>query len=203
MPIKIALYARISTHEGKQHLENQLAELRAYARKHEMPITHEYTDEESGAADNRPGLEEMMSDAARGKFDRLMVWDLSRLTRGGPAKAFELIGKLRKNKVEFWSLQEPLFRTGGEDGVGQVFVAIAAHVAREERQAARERIRAGIAQARKNGKAFGRPKTILDPARLLRYQSEGLSLREIAQLEHTDKSTVRRRLAELCPANRK
>jgi DNA invertase Pin-like site-specific DNA recombinase len=203
--VNIALYARVSTTDGRQHLENQLQAMREFVADDPAPpsfprawkITGEYTDLQSGADDHRPGLADLMADARARRFDLVLVFDLSRLTRGGPAKAFEYISSLKRHGVEFWSLKEPHFRTSGPEGMGEVFIALAAHIAREERRAIRERIRAGLARARKEGKQIGRPAKRLDPGRLLRYLAEGKSQREIARLEKSTPTTVQRHLARL------
>jgi len=194
--VRAALYARISTNDGRQHAANQLDELIEFALAQHWHVFQSYVDEESGAVDERVALKRLLTDAQTRKFDVLLVWDLSRLTRGGPAKAFEYIERLKKCGVDFWSLKEPHFRTSG-DGVGDVFIALAAHIAREERRVMRQRIMAGMARARKDGKAIGRPAAQLDPGRLLRYIEEGLSIRRIAELENSTPATVHRRLARL------
>lgn len=203
--MKVALYARISTHDGRQNLENQLGELRQfvdgqviqppYTNDPWWKVTGEYTDQDSGANDRRPGLDKLLKDAGAGAFKLVLVWDLSRLTRGGPAKAFEYISRLKQYGVEVWSLKEPHFRTSGP--AGDVFIALAAHIAREERRVMQERINAGISRARKAGKHFGRPWIRLDPARLIRYMEEGRSFREMAKLEKACIATVFRRCHQL------
>lgn len=202
--MRVALYARISTNDGRQHLENQLRELWDFINHNQKgqdwAVTKVYTDEISGASDRRPGLDKLIEEAG-GYFDLVLVWDLSRLTRGGPAKAFEYISRLKKRGVEFWSLKEPHFRTSGPDGVGEVFIALAAHIAREERRVMQQRIVAGMERARKAGKTFGRPSKRLDPGRLLRYIEEGRSVREIARLEKATPATVQRRLTKLKGTN--
>jgi DNA invertase Pin-like site-specific DNA recombinase len=204
--VKVALYARISTHDGRQNLDNQLGELRTFckmpffdsAKVNESPwiIAGEYTDQDSGAKERRKGLDEMTRDAGAGKFKLVLAWDLSRLTRGGPAKAFEIISRLKGWGVEFWSLKEPHFRTSGP--LGEVFIALAAHIGREERRIMQERVAAGLARARKEGKILGRPVNLdVDPGRLLRYLEEGRSAREMAELENTSPQTILRRLRKL------
>src|SRR6185369_1335288 len=147
--IRVALYARVSTHEGRQHLSNQLVQMRQYCEVvgprpgHSDDvawfISRQYTDQDSGGKPNRDGLAELMADAARRKFDRVLVWDLSRLTREGPAAAFAYIERLARSGVEFWSMTEEHFRTSGP--AGDLFIAIAAFIAREERKTKSLRVR--------------------------------------------------------------
>jgi DNA invertase Pin-like site-specific DNA recombinase len=191
---RAALYARISTREGRQHLDNQLAVLREFAHRMNWEIVTEYTDRESGANKKRPGLEQMMKDAAQRRFDLVAVFDLSRLTRGGPAEAFFYIARLSQSRVEFWSATEEHFRTCGK--TGEIFIAIAAHIAEQERTMMRHRIRAGQERARRNGTVIGRPTLIIDRARILKMREQGKSIRQIAAALKAKRSTVYRRMSE-------
>lgn len=191
---RAALYARISTREGRQHLENQLGQLRDFAGVMKWGIAKEYTDQDSGASDRRPGLDALMRDAARRRFDLVAVFDLSRLTRGGPAKAFGYIARLSAARVEFWSITEEMFRTAGP--LGEVFIALAAHVAAQERAAIQNRIKAGIDAARKRGQHLGRyPKTI-DTQGIRTLADSGQSQRKIAAALGCSAATIHRRLKE-------
>lgn len=193
-PIRVALYARVSTHEGKQHLDNQLLKLRQYATAGPPPwvIVREYTDQETGGTPKREGLEALLRDASRRQFDRVLVFDLSRLTREGPAAAFGYIERLAKWGVEFWSYTEEHFRTSGP--AGDLFIAIAAFIAREERKTKSARVRAGLDRARQQGKKLGRPAAALQDFVLVRLREQGLSIRKIATALQTSPSTVERRL---------
>jgi DNA invertase Pin-like site-specific DNA recombinase len=189
---RVALYARISTREGQQHQANQLNALRTYAKQMLWQVVAEYSDAITGASTRRPQLDELMAAAARREFDAVVVFDLSRLTRGGPAKAFEYIARLKASKVEFWSMHEEHFRTAGI--YGDLFIAIAAHIAEMERATMRARIQAGLATARRNGVALGRKWALLDLKQLAEYRRAGKSLREISKLTGVSHVTIQRRL---------
>jgi DNA invertase Pin-like site-specific DNA recombinase len=202
-----AIYARISTQEGQQHLESQVAVCLEFTRRHReftsneevtwLPCVDIYTDEESGAVQKRPGLARMLADANRSKFDALVVFRLDRLTREGPGRAFELIRKLSDAGVEFLSATEPHFRTTGPGG--ELLIAIAAYIAGEERRAIRDRVKAGLQRARDAGAVLGRPTVQVDPAVLMRLQRAGLSVRAIARAMGASKSTIERKLRKLKP----
>lgn len=106
---RAALYARISTQEGRQHLRNQLDKLQEFAARMNWTIAGTFTDQVSGSADKRPGLDELMKAAARRDIDVVLVFELSRLTRGGPLKALEYLNRLNHSQVEFWSMTEEFF----------------------------------------------------------------------------------------------
>lgn len=192
---RAALYARISTNDGRQHLDNQLRELRTFAGLHKWQITAEYTDEESGANPKRPGLEKLMHGAARRRFDLVLVFALSRLTRGGPMQAFHYISRLSESGVTFWSMTEEHFRTSGP--AGEMLIAIAAYIAEQERAMIRERISAGLARAKANGKRVGRPPAKLPAVKeLAKMRDQGKSLRAIAKHFNVSKDAVERRLRQ-------
>jgi DNA invertase Pin-like site-specific DNA recombinase len=191
--LRAALYARISTREGHQHLDNQLSLLREYAHRMNWTVAGEYTDQQSGAGARRAALDELMRDAARRKFDLVAVYDLSRFTRDGPAAAFFLIARLAGSKVEFWSITEEHFRTTG--AVGEIFIALAAHIAKAERTTIQNRIRAGQQRARRAGRHLGRPPKLVDRVKVDRMRKQGKSMREIAQAFGVGRSTLYRKHA--------
>jgi DNA invertase Pin-like site-specific DNA recombinase len=198
-PTQVALYARVSTNEGRQHLDNQLIKMRDFVERaspagRSMEVSAEYTDQESGGNPRRTGLDNLMRDAAWHQFDRVLVFDLSRLTREGPAAAFAYIERLAKSGVEFWSLTEEHFRTSGP--AGDLFIAIAAFIAREERKTKSLRVRAGLERARGQGKKLGRPAVVLQGFVLARLRAQGLSIRQIATALQTSPSTIERRLRD-------
>jgi len=197
-PRRVAIYARISTQEGVQHLDNQLSECRQFIDKMPEwePAKHaiEYIEEASGAAADRPTLHDLLRAADNRDFDIVLAFDLSRLTREGPARAFEYIARLRAGGVDFWSVREPYFRTSGI--AGDLLIALAAYFYEEERRAIRERVKAGIARARKEGRVLGRPKEVIDAVKLagMLNQEPRPSLRAIAAELKCSKSTIERHL---------
>jgi DNA invertase Pin-like site-specific DNA recombinase len=198
--VNVALYARISTNEDRQHSQNQTDQLREYAGRMGWKVAVEYIDTESGGRASRPALDQMLTAAGRRKFDALLVSDLSRLTRLGPAAAFELIARLKSYGVQFWSMNEPHFRTTDPAGkptpAGELFLAIAAYMAQQERENIQHRVRAGMATARKNGKVIGRPRRLVNRGRILELRRAGTSIREIARITKNPKSSIERTLRD-------
>ena len=76
---RAALYMRVSTLD--QHPETQLYDLRQMAQQRGYEIVEEYTDRVSGARARRPGLDALMRDARRNRFDVLLVWASDRIAR--------------------------------------------------------------------------------------------------------------------------
>ncbi|HEU5404144.1 MAG TPA: recombinase family protein [Terriglobales bacterium] len=76
---RAALYLRVSTVD--QHPETQLHDLRGLAAQRGLEIVAEYTDRISGAKGKRPGLDQLLADGRRGKFDVLLIWAFDRIAR--------------------------------------------------------------------------------------------------------------------------
>lgn len=190
-----AIYARISTQDGRQHLTNQLTQLRAYIRRMNWKPAGEWCDKASGASDKRPSFDAMLTAASRREFDVVLVYDLSRLTRNGPAAAFRVIENLNRAGVEFHSFREEYFRTTG--AAGPMLIAIAAYIAEQERAQMRDRINAGLARARAEGKTLGRPARRVDRVRLAGLKKQGKTVRQIAKILKLSKSTTMRTLQKL------
>ncbi len=153
MALRAVLYTRVST--DKQEAENQLIQLREYAKKQGYEVIREIVDVASGASTSRPGFDLVFDMAAKKQFDVLVFWDLSRFSRAGVIYTLNKLKQLENAGVEWESYREPYFRTVGpfRDAV----LAILATLASIEREKIRERTRAGLERARREGKRIGRP----------------------------------------------
>ena len=117
------LYMRVSTLD--QHPETQLLDLRQMAAQRGYEIVEEYTDRISGAKARRPGLDQMMVDARRGRFDVVLVWASDRIARS--VKHFlEVLDELNRLNIEFISFREQI-DTGGPLGRAIVVIIGAIH----------------------------------------------------------------------------
>ena len=195
-PRRAALYARVSTDDGRQTTENQLRELRQYARLQGWRIAGVFCDQITGASARRPELDQLLDQLSRREFDTVLVWDLSRLTRGGPAAAFTLLRQIKETGAEFESFREPHFRTSGP--AGELLIAIAAWIAEEERRTMQARIIAGQKRARKAGIAIGRPRRLIPVGKELEREkiATRATVDELAAKYKTSRATIERRLQE-------
>jgi DNA invertase Pin-like site-specific DNA recombinase len=151
--MRAAIYARVSTLD--QEPENQLSELRRYAGARGWTAT-EYVDRGvSGAKDRRPALDDLVRDAKRRRFDVLVCWRLDRLGRN-LRHLIMLLDDLQAVGVAFVSLQEGIDAT---TPAGRLQLHVLAAIAEFERERIRERVLAGLARARSQGKRLGRPRT--------------------------------------------
>ena len=113
--ITAAIYARVSTTDKGQDVENQLAQLRRYARAQRWQI-REFIDHASGKHSDRAQFKAMFEAASRREFTVVIVWALDRLTREGIGETFAHLKRLHGYGVQFESYSEPQFRTTGPLG---------------------------------------------------------------------------------------
>ena len=187
---RAALYMRVSTLD--QHPETQLYDLRQMAQQRGYQIVEEYTDRISGAKAKRPGLDSMMRDARRGRFDVVLVWASDRIARS--VKHFlEVLDELNRLNIEFVSFREQI-DTGGP--LGRAVVVIIGAIAELERNLIIERVRAGMRRAKLEGRHIGRKPLVLDRNAILRDRQRGHSLSQLAKGHLVSRATIHRVLKE-------
>ena len=181
---RAALYMRVSTVD--QHPGTQLLDLRQMAAQRGLEIVQEYTDRISGVKAKRPGLDQMMADARRGRFDVVLVWASDRIARS--VKHFlEMLDEMNRLNIEYVSFRENI-DTGGP--LGRAIVVIVAAIAELERSLIVERVRAGMRRAKLEGRSIGRPALVLDREAILRERQHGKSLGQIARAHCISRATV-------------
>ena len=163
---------------------------RDYAKRRGWVVTLETREVGSGAK-SRPKREEILKAARRRDLDAIVVWRLDRWGRS----LLDLIGTLQELNglgVGFVSLSEALDMTTPS---GRALAGMLAVFAEFERDILRERVRAGIAEARKAGKPHGRPPTVrYHLAEIRRLFSQGVSKRQIAVRLMVGRTSIRRLL---------
>ncbi len=189
--LRVALYVRVSTHD-QQTLPLQLEALREYAQRRNWLIEREVSEVASGAAGaKRPGREALLQAARRREVDAVLVWRLDRWGRS-VADLVNSLAELEAVGVAFVSVTEALDLT---TPAGRAMAAMVAVFAQFEREILKERIRAGIAQAKAQGKAMGRPRTAAKKAETMhKLHTQGISQAEIARRLGVGRTSVRRLL---------
>src|SRR5277367_3499299 len=173
--MRIGIYARVSTKD--QSCELQVRDLRTYCNARGTDAAREYVDVgQSGAKDSRPELNRLMDDARKRKFDAIVVWRFDRFARSTKHLLLAL-EEFRSLGIQFISYQENIDTSSA---LGQALFTIVSAVAQLERDLIRERVSAGMRNARVNGKKLGRPKSTVDREEILKLKARGLSLRQIA-----------------------
>jgi DNA invertase Pin-like site-specific DNA recombinase len=187
--MRIGIYARVSTKD--QSCELQIRDLRTYCAARGFELVREYVDVgQSGAKDSRPELNKLMDDARKRQFDAIVVWRFDRFARS-TKHLLAALEEFRGLGIQFISYQE---NVDTSTPLGQALFTIVSAVAQLERELIRERVTAGIRNARANGKQLGRPKTFVDRAQVLQLREQGHSLQQIATNLGVGYGTVRARL---------
>jgi DNA invertase Pin-like site-specific DNA recombinase len=182
--VKAAIYARVSTLD--QHPENQLAELRRYVAARGWEAAVEYVDHASGTKDSRPALDRLIKDAKRRKFDVVVTWKLDRLGRN-LKHLIILLDDLQALGVAFVSLNEGIDAT---TPAGRLQMHVLGAIAEFERSRIVERVRAGLARAKAQGKRLGRKAYDIASERF--DAVDHLSLRDAAVALGVSRSVVHR-----------
>ena len=171
--LRAAIYLRVST--GEQTVENQRRDLEAAAAQRGWVIVATYADEGvsgSKGRDKRPGLDAMLKDAVRGRFDVAMCWAVDRMGRS----LADLVGTLQDlhgAKVDLFLHQQAMDTT---TPAGRAMFGMMGVFAEFERSMIVARVKAGMDRAKVNpragAKAIGRPK--VSP------ETEGVIVRRLA-----------------------
>lgn len=179
---RAAIYARVSTFD--QDPENQLRELRAYAQARGWDAKEFVDRGVSGSKDSRPALDLMVKEAKRKKVGVIVVWRLDRLGRS-LAHLVSLVDELNAVGVGLVSLGEALDTTTPS---GRLILHVMGSLAEFERERIIERVRAGMARAKAQGKRMGRPCNEVSSEDLHRVAH--LSVRDAAEELGVSKSLV-------------
>ena len=190
MQKRAAIYVRVST--DKQTVENQIRALREIAGRRGWEVVEEYHDAGiSGAKgrDQRPGLDRMLKDASRRRFDVVMAWAIDRLGRS----LIDLLGTiqgLEASGVDLFLEQQAIDTT---TPAGKLMFQVTGAFAEFERSMIRQRVNAGLRRAIEQGKQLGRPR--IDEAierRILSHLRKGVGILKTAKLCEVGTGTVQR-----------
>lgn len=185
IPLRAALYARVSTLNGHQDPEMQLLDLRKYAKDRGFKVHQEYVDAGiSGAKERRPALDQLMDDVKKKRFDIVLVWRFDRFARS-TRHLVEALHTFRHLGINFISFQENI-DTGSP--LGEAMFTIISAMSQLERDIIRERVKGGLRRAKAKGKRLGRPGANIDIEEAKRLKGEGLSLRAIGERLKVSKS---------------
>ena len=205
--MRVCLYARVSTSDKDQDVSTQLLPLREFVKAQNWEVFKEYTDQVP-ATDiaHRIGWRDLLTDASKRKFDLLVVWRMDRAFRS-VLDAATTLERLRTWKVGLRSYSEPWLDTTSPFGEALYYITVA--YAQLERGILRERVKAGMDRARKQGHQIGRPKVIDRPGfnrrfgDILERLSRGeLSRRKAANELKIGYATLKRLLDSLPGSNK-
>jgi DNA invertase Pin-like site-specific DNA recombinase len=198
---KAALYLRVST--DKQTVTNQEIQLRQVAVRRGWDVVEVYGDpgiSGSKGRKDRPGLDKLLKDAQRGRFDIVMAWAIDRVGRS-LSDLLDTIQHLEACRVDLYLDQQNIDTT---TPMGRLLYQITGAFAEFERSMIRQRINLGIERARKHGTKSGKPigRAPIDPEKaawVLQALGEGQSYREAAKFAEVSLATVQRIVAASRP----
>ena len=177
---RAVLYARVSTFDKGQNPETQLMHLRTYAANRGFAVAHELVDIASGTRDDRPNYRHLFSLARKRLIDVVIVFRYDRFARSTHALINALV-EFRDLGVDFISYQENIDTSSPQ---GKMIFAIMASLAEFESALIAERVKAGMARAKAEGKHIGRrplPERVRRAIRAMKEQNPGRSIRAIAR----------------------
>lgn len=193
MKSRVALYARVSTKDKGQDNENQLIQLRAFAKSQGWDVVCEYVDKATGKRSDREQFQKMFSAASRREFDVLVFWSLDRLSREGTVETLNHLQRLTSYGVNYRSFTEQYLDSTGI--FKEAVIGILAAVAKQERVRLSERTIAGLQRAKAQGRVGGRPKAEDDPAVMKQFNKlhqAGTSVRGIAAQMGMSATTIQK-----------
>ena len=185
MPIKRAvIYTRVSSND--QNVETQLCDLRPLVSARGFEFVGEYSDKISGTKAKRPGLDQLMSDARRGRFDVVMVWAFERMARS-VRHFLEVLDELNHLNIEFVSFRENL-DTGGP--LGRAMVIIVGAISELERSLIVERVKSGMRRAKLEGRQIGGARLDVNREQVVIDRRSGMSLTVVARKHSISRASV-------------
>lgn len=192
---RAALYVRVST--GSQTVENQERELREVAARSGWQIVEVYRDEGisgSKGRNGRPAFDALARDAARRRFDVVMAWSVDRLGRS-MSDLLAFLGELQATGVDLFLRKQGLDTS---TPAGRAMFQMLGVFAEFEREVIRERVNAGLARAKAEGKQLGRKRIPEKLEKAIRADlAAGLGIQKAARLHGVGAGTVQRIKAEM------
>ncbi len=190
---QVAIYARVSTND--QDTAAQVTELVEYVQKRGWAYTVHSDRGQSGAKEKRPALDSLLVDCQRRRIDVVLVWSLDRLARS-LRQLLDLLETFNRLGIDFVSLKQGIDTTSP---AGRLTYQVLGAVAEFEREMLRERVKAGIEQARRQGRKLGRHPlrsfSGCEVNQITRAKARGASVRKLATEYHTTQWMVGKILA--------
>lgn len=193
-PIRTALYVRVSSQDQNTDLQKQ--ELQDFVSRRGWNIAGIYEDRATGTNDQRPMLQKLLNDARARRFDILVCWKLDRLFRSLKG-LIATLQELSELHIQFVSLRDNLDLTTSQ---GRLLMHLLGAFGEFEVSLIRERVKAGLDNAKRRGRRLGRPPRI-DCEQVARLRKKGFSLSQIARRLGISKSAVHKTLSKMAVTN--
>jgi DNA invertase Pin-like site-specific DNA recombinase len=147
----VAIYLRVSTKE--QSTDAQLAEVTQLVERRGWKYQVFCDKGQSGAKESRPAFDQMMREVRRGRYAAICIWALDRLARS-LRHLLDISMELQRLNVDLVAVKQDLDTSSPS---GRLVYSVLSSVAEFERELLKERVRTGLAHARRAGKRIGRP----------------------------------------------
>ena len=190
VPMKVSILSRISTSD--QSNESGLQELRELCSQKGYEVVEEYVEVVSGSKgkDERKELQRMLSDCKKGKFEKLIVWELSRLGRS-LSHLVTTLQEMSDCGVDLYSVREGIDTS---TQMGKTMFGLIGVFSEFELQVRKDRVQRGIDHYRKTHKNWGRRKSYnkVFEQKVIKLREQGLSFRKISSELDCSTSMVQR-----------
>lgn len=187
---RVAIYLRVSTLD--QSTELQRHEITTYINSRGWKAFQYYEDKDSGLKSSRPALNELLRDVRSRKVDIVVCWKLDRLFRS-LKNLISTLQEFNELNVSFIALRDQIDMT---TATGRLTMHLLGAFAEFEATLIRERVMAGLQNARRKGVKLGRPK-LIDSKRVIELRRLGYSLSAISRELGVTKSGVSKTLSKL------
>ena len=187
---RVGVYLRVST--ADQNTDNQRMELESVAKQRGWNVCEFYVDHGisgSKGRDQRPAFDRLCKDASRGKLDMVAAWSIDRIGRS-LQQLVTFMAELTDQGVGLYLHQQ---HVDSSTAAGKAMLSMCGVFAEFERSCIVERVNAGLARARAQGKTLGRPKVSRSvEARITQLRAKGLGINKVAKLVGVGVSVVQR-----------
>ncbi len=170
--------ARVSTDDKRQDPETQLVQLRDYAQAREIEVVEEFVDYATGTTEDRSHYRRLFEAVRKGRVNTVLVWRYDRFARSTQA-LINALKEFQSRGVDFISYQEGIDTSTPQ---GEMVFTIMASLAQFESSLISDRVKAGMARAKAQGKRCSRPPITEDTRRQIeRFHQEGVSINQISK----------------------
>ncbi len=191
---RVAIYARVST--NGQTVTNQLRELRQVAKRQRWKVVGEFIDRGVSGAKGRaqrPQFDKLCQAATRREIDLIMSWSVDRLGRS-LQHLVTFLAEIHAKGVDLYLHQQGVDTS---TPAGKALFQMCGVFAEFERSMIQERVKAGLARARAQGKKLGRPRVAASVERKVRVaRTKGMGIKAIARKLGIGTGTVQRIVKE-------
>jgi DNA invertase Pin-like site-specific DNA recombinase len=187
---RVAIYGRVSSPD--QNVESQFCDLRPLAKARGYEVVGEYSDTITGTRAKRPGLDKLMADARRGRFDVVLVWAFDRMARS-VRHFLEVLDELTRMNIAFVSFRENI---DTDSALGRAMIVIVAAISELERNLIVERVKSGMRRAKLEGRHIGRARLDINRAQVVEDRRSGMSLTVVAKRHSISRASVCRLMKE-------